>query len=86
MIIKNLKFDERLQDNKKVRKLLENISGCSFGIYLIHELIMYYEIKIFNINGYCWEWRTIGILTTYFISLCVIFILKKIPIIKKVVP
>lgn len=86
LIIKNLKFDERLQDNKKVRKLLENISGCSFGIYLIHELIMYYEIKIFNINGYCWEWRTIGILTTYFISLCVIFILKKIPIIKKVVP
>ena len=86
LIIKNLNFDERLKDNKKLKKFLGVISSCSFGIYLLHMLIIYYEIKIFNINEYCWEWRTIGILTTYLISLGIIFILKKIPIIKRLVP
>ena len=86
LIIKNLNFDERLKDNKKLKKFLWIISSCSFGIYLIHMLIIYYEIKIFNINEYSWEWRTIGILTTYLISLGIIFILKKIPIIKRLVP
>ena len=86
LIIKNLNFDERLKDNKKLKKFLRIISSCSFGIYLLHILIIYYEIKIFNINEYSWEWRTIGILTTYLISLGIIFILKKIPIIKRLVP
>ena len=86
LIIKNLNFDERLKDNKKLKKFLGIISSCSFGIYLLHILIIYYEIKIFNINEYSWELRTIGILTTYLISLGIIFILKKIPIIKRLVP
>ena len=83
LFIKNLKVNYKLN---KYEKYITSIAGCSFGIYLIHQIIMYYEINIFNINISSWEWRTIGIITTYLISLLMVFIIKKVPILKKVVP
>ena len=86
LFIKNLKLEEKLKNNRKLLNILTKISGCSFGIYLIHQIIMYYEKSIFNINVASWEWRTIGIVTTYIISLGIVIIIKKIPILKRTVP
>lgn len=85
VFIKNINFDF-VEKNQKIANLLAQISGCSFGIYLIHKIVMYYEISIFSINEYGWQWRTIGIITTYLISLTIVYILKKIPIVKRIVP
>lgn len=44
LIIKNLNF-EKIITNSKVRNFITKMSGCSFGIYLIHKIVMYYEQK-----------------------------------------
>lgn len=85
VLIKNCKFS-KIETNEKYTKIITNISACSFGIYLIHKIIMYYEIQALSINVSSWKWRTIGVLSTYIISLGIVYILKKIPIIKKTVP
>ena len=76
---------EKFKNNSKFCKIIKKISSCSFGIYLIHLIVKYYETNLLSLNIYSWEYRTIGIITTYLISLLIIIILKKIPIIKKIV-
>ena len=49
LFIKNLKFD-RIQKSEKICNIISKIASCTFGIYLIHMIINYYELKIFNIN------------------------------------
>ena len=67
-------------------KLISKMSSCSFGIYLIHKIVMTYEIKVLAINTRSWEWRTIGAICTYIICLGIVYVIKKIPILKKIVP
>ena len=86
LFVKNINIDARLEGKDKLISLLKQIANCSFGIYLIHQMVMYYEKSLLNINSASWEWRTLGILTTYVICLIIILILKKIPILKKIVP
>lgn len=85
MFIKNIRFNYIIT-NDKIKKIISDIAECSFGIYLIHMIVKYYEILIFNINIYSWQWRTLGIITTYLISLAIVYVLKKIPIVRKIVP
>lgn len=85
VFIKQIDFTKILRSDR-IRKILADIAGCSFGIYLIHKIIMHYEIKLFDINVYSWQWRVFGIFTTYFVCLGIVFILKKIPFVKKVLP
>lgn len=85
ILVKNINFNV-IAENKKISNILAKISGCSFGVYLIHKIIIHYEVTILNISVYSWQWRTIGIITTYLISLTIVYILKKIPIAKRIVP
>ena len=84
LIAKDLKFSKL--KNEKIQTIIQKISSCSLGIYLIHMIVRYYEIKLLNINTVSWQFRTIGVLTTYLISLIIVYLLKKIPIIKRIVP
>ena len=54
VIIKNL-FTKQINLSEKQADLLSKISRCSFGIYLIHQIVMYYEKAIFNINPAMWD-------------------------------
>lgn len=85
VFVKNMNINEKI--NIKFSKILAEISGCSFGIYLIHKvIIMYYEMNLFKIDVFSYKWRTLGIVTTYILSLFFVWIIKKIPILKKIVP
>ena len=86
VFIKGLKLNEKIKNNGKITEILKRISGCSYGIYFIHKIVMHYEISLLNIKTTSVQWRTIGIITTYFISLLIVYCLKKVPILKKVVP
>lgn len=86
IIIKDSNKIIALAKNKRISSIITKISSCSFGIYLIHQIVMYYERILFNINVYSWQWRTLGILSTYFISLLIVYGFKKIPILNKIVP
>ena len=84
LIVKEL-FENRFKINDKLAKVLAEISSCTFGIYLIHKIVLYYEVELLPINEYAWEWRTFGIICTY-ISLALVYGLKKIPVVKNMVP
>lgn len=86
VFIKGLKLNEKIKNNKSLVKILKDVSSCSFGVYLIHMIVMYYEISMLNINIISIQWRITGIFTTYLISLAIVYVLKKIPILKKIVP
>lgn len=85
VLVKNINL-EKIINSDKIKKIIMKISECSFGVYLIHLIVMHYELELANINVYSWKWRTIGIIITYFISLCIVYLLKKIPIVKSIVP
>lgn len=84
VFIKDLKLDQKFGETKKA--IISKISGCSFGIYLCHMIVNYYETNLLYWNPNSWSYRTIGIITTYIISLAIVYTLKKIPIVKKIVP
>ena len=84
LIVKDLKLSNL--ENNTIQNLIQKTSSCSLGIYLIHMIVRYYEINLLNINTASWQFRTIGAITTYLISLLIVYLLKKIPIVKKIVP
>ena len=66
--------------------LITKISSCSLGIYLIHRLIMrFLEIYVFVSSDNVY-FRFFGMFLTYAVGLLVVLILKKIPVIKTIVP
>lgn len=62
------------------------ISGCSLGIYFIHLIIVEVFAKLTNTDTYDIIYRTIGIMVVYCISGTIVMVMKRIPIIKKLVP
>lgn len=79
----NWSFLDKWQTGKRS---IKGISACSFGIYLIHAMVMQGEIMIGNINVYGWKWRLIGPFLTYLIALCLVWTVKKVPGIRKIMP
>ena len=84
LIVKELSKRLKLSDKKE--KILKEVSSCSFGIYLTHMMVITSQIRLLDINRLSWTWRTFGIISTYLITLLAVWILKKIPMFRKVVP
>ncbi len=66
--------------------MISKISSCSFGVYLIHKLVKSKLTNILNLNIYSIWYRTIGAIILYLICVFIVYIIKKIPIIKNIVP
>jgi surface polysaccharide O-acyltransferase-like enzyme len=86
VFFKQIDWDRLIGENKKTLKVISEISSCSLGIYLIHKIVMYYEMLFWNLDNSRLIWRTVMIFETYFIALLIIYLLKKIPIINRIVP
>ena len=80
VFVKNLKINEKIKQNKNITNILKVVSSCSLGIYLMHKVAMYYQTYLLIIDVTSWQWRTLGIISTYFICLIIVYILKKIPV------
>lgn len=72
-------------DNKKVIKLFEKISEKTFGIYLVHIYIIKGAEKILNIDNSSIIYRILAPVIIFVIAYCGVAIMKKIPILKRVV-
>ena len=68
-----------------VKEKLALLASCTFGIYLVHRLVMYYELKLLHLNGSDLLWRIPCIFLTYAISVIIIYGIQKIPVLKKIV-
>ncbi len=65
-------------------KIISAISGCSFGVYLIHKILMYYAEKNLDIDMTSETWRYGMPFVIYFSALLIVFIVRKIPVIRRV--
>ena len=71
----------------KYQKIIAKISACSFGIYLIHNLILSgFIFRFLGIPTTSLTLRTIGPIGLYLCCMCIVLILKKIPVLRKIVP
>ena len=91
VLFKYIKWEKMIVFFSKVLKLpYQNIVMCmssaSLGIYLIHKLVMSVELNAIGGDRSILIWRIFFPFITYFICLIIVLLLKKIPILKHVVP
>ena len=85
-IVKNLKIIKKIESNSKFKKIIASMASCSFGIYLIQMIVIDFCIEYLKFDIYSWQYRTFGIFAIYFICLGIIMVMKKIPLLNKIVP
>ncbi|MFV0363790.1 MAG: acyltransferase [Suipraeoptans sp.] len=81
VFIKNLAFPERLSD--KLKEIIKTIAGASFGIYLIHILLV---DKFFTTFGGSVAAMILGTVFIYMACLMITLVIKKIPVLNKIMP
>jgi len=86
IFIKNINWDKVLNKLHIRPFILTKISSCSFGVYLIHLLVKNNITKILGLNVYSIWYRTLGAIVLYILCVIIVYIFKKIPIIKKALP
>lgn len=64
---------------------LSEISACSFGIYLIHKIVIYYERSLTGISVKSLLWRSAFVPVTYLIALVIVWGIRKLPVLRKIV-
>lgn len=72
--------------NDDVKKIINWFGKRTFGIYLIHEYLVNYLPIYLKIDTGSIVWRTAGACCVFLISAGIVWLLQKIPIIKKIVP
>lgn len=70
----------------KAQKLIKTLSGLSFGIYLIHFYILMPAVRETGIDCSSVFFKVGGAIVLYAVSSIIVFLLKKIPLVKKLVP
>ena len=85
VLIKNVHW-ERILLNKPSCTLLSELANASFGIYLIHIIVKHYFVEIFHLIENSIGFMTVGAVFVYLISFIIVMILRRIPMIKNLVP
>ena len=84
VFFKYLPVNKWLENNEKLCIAINKISSCSFGIYLIHMFILRSLARIVVTDS--WYWRMAFPFIIYLIAFILVYLMKKIPIIKKIFP
>ena len=84
--VKDINWEKIFAKTKINTKMLSNLAGCSFGVYLIHMLIKEKIVGLLDINTSSYFYRLIFPVILYIICVTIVYIIKKIPIVKKIVP
>ena len=86
VFIKGVNWGNIFNKLKINTKVVSNLASCSFGVYLIHILLRRKLANIIGISTVSYFYRLVYPLILYIICVGIVFIIKKIPIIKKIVP
>lgn len=88
VFFRHLDYERILAKFKKVplKKIFGSLAGLTFGIYLIHYYIIYALPAIFGFSAIDWRWRTLGVLVVFALSAGAVWVLKRIPWVRKIVP
>lgn len=88
VFFRNLDYEKLLTKCKQLplEKFFNTLSGLTFGIYLVHYYIIYALPAWFGFSPVSGIWRTLGVLVVFALSAGVVWVLKKIPVVRKFVP
>ena len=78
-LVKLMKFDF-------ISKIVHFLDFYTFGIYLIHWYLLEFLIKTFNINNTSIIYRLLAPILVLVMSVIIIYLIRKIPLIKKIFP
>lgn len=73
-------------ETERARAVMKKLSGASFGIYLIHYIFLHLLFENELINQTDIRWMLAGPIGVYFVSLLIVLLVKKIPILKHLFP
>lgn len=62
-----------------LQKRIPDISACSFGVFLIHRMLMQYESEWLGIGNNDLIWRTLCVPLTYLVCLGIVSLIRRIP-------
>ena len=83
---KYLDYGRILQKFPWFENIVNKLAGLTFGIYLIHGFIVYSLPAMIGFDARNWVWRTLGSIAIFIICGIIVWLLKKIPFIKRIVP
>lgn len=82
-----IKYDlNKIMGHDKINKLVNYLSTYTFGVYLVHVFIIELITMTMPINKISIIYRLVSPIIYFLISVIVIYIMRKIPIIRKIVP
>ena len=84
LAVKTLVSSHRISE--KTQKVLQTMSGGSFGVFLLHRDLLAKLQRVWDPSGLSWTYRLFGGLLTYVGTLLLVLVMKKIPFIKRLVP
>lgn len=83
-LFKSFRPFRRWAERDKLSRFAAALAGCSFGVYLSHMIV--YRFLANYIQEFSWEWRLLVPLLIYAICVAGTALLKKIPVLKYIVP
>lgn len=86
---KSVNWERVMQKLPISKEQIAKISACSLGIYLIHDIVMHYELELLRPFGMTTGrvvWRTLFIPVTYLISFAAVSLMKRVPGLRRLVP
>lgn len=75
-----------IDKHEKAVRIVRNLSSASFGAYLIHYYLKYFSIRHFGIDPRSTLYRIVGTFIIYGLSVIIVRVIQKIPVIRKMVP
>lgn len=75
-----------IEKHEKAVKIVRNLSTASFGVYLIHYYLKDFSIRHFGIDPRSTLYRIVGTFIIYGLSVIIVRVIQKIPVIRKMVP
>lgn len=78
---------DKLISSPRAKRILSSVSACSFGVYLIHDFILFELVfERMGVPTSSILLRTVGVFVLYLCCLAIVFVMKRIPFIKHLVP
>lgn len=75
-----------INKHEKAVRFVRNLSFASFGVYLIHYYLKDFSIRHFGIDPRSTLYRIVGTFIIYGLSVIIVRVIQKIPVIRKMVP
>lgn len=70
----------------KIQKPLIKIASCSLGVYLIHNFVINFMAQFPIFGKYTLRWYFVAPLPCYLFCLLVVYVIKKVPLLKHIFP